>query len=120
MGLVIQRLEAAPRHRIGDRGEVVALVDSMIGASKVDVHINRLTAGGPPGRYHFHPHSENIYIITRGKGTFVADEQSFVLSKDDVVFIPPGIKHSLTADITEGLDLIEIFAPVPVETVWLD
>jgi quercetin dioxygenase-like cupin family protein len=115
----IRSLNEIHREPLRDRGEVIPLVDPSTGSRRVDVHVNILRGGSPRGPYHFHPESENIYIILAGSGRFVADGEEYVLRKDDVVFIPPGVRHSLSA-AEEGLSLIEIFAPAPVETVFVD
>lgn len=118
--LVIKNLNAIQRAPLGGRGEVIPLVDTETGSRQVDVHVNILRAGAAGGPYHFHPRSENIYIVLAGSGRFVADGQEYLLQKDDMVFIPPGVRHSLSASADSGLTLIEIFAPAPVETVFLD
>lgn len=116
--LRITNIGSLPRVPLSDRGDVVALVDGDTGAQHVDVHINILHAGGPRGRYHYHPVSENIYIVLQGTGRFVAEGQEYPLKKDDIVFIPPGVKHSLSAHDDVPLMLVEIFSPIPVETVF--
>ena len=118
--LFIRNLQASERHALGDRGEVIPLVDPAHGSGQVDVHINVLRAGGPPGRVHYHPANENIYVVLQGAGRFVAEDREYRLRRDDVVFIPPGTRHSLSATADEGLTLLEIFAPTPVETIFLD
>src|SRR5262245_16371782 len=36
------------------RGEQIKLVNPALGTEKVDVHLNRLIPGGPPGKVHHH------------------------------------------------------------------
>ena len=112
----IVNFDRLPRERFGERGETVPLVNAAVGSKHVDVHINILSPGGPDGAYHFHPENENIYIILRGRGRFVADGEEYMLGQHDVVFIPPGVKHSLSVFGTDELVLIEIYAPLPVAT----
>ena len=118
--LRITNLGDARRVPMGDRGERVVLVDADAGARNVDVHVNILRPSGPGGRYHYHPNAENVYIVLSGTGRFVADGEEHILEKDDVVFIPPHTRHSLSQRGEAPLVLIEIYAPVPVETRNVD
>ena len=34
------------------RGEQIKLINASLGTEKVDVHLNRLIPGGPPGKLH--------------------------------------------------------------------
>lgn len=118
--VTITSLARAPRAPMGDRGETIQLVNPGIGARHVDVHVNVLRPSGPDGRYHYHPASENIYIVLSGTGRFLAEGQEYTLRKDDVVFIPPGVRHSLSARGDEDFVIVEIYTPIPAEFVPVD
>jgi mannose-6-phosphate isomerase-like protein (cupin superfamily) len=118
--VTITSIARAPRAPMGDRGETIPLVNPAIGARHADVHVNVLRAGGPDGRYHYHPASENVYIVLSGTGRFVAEGVEHTLRKDDVVFIPPGVRHSLSARGDDNLVLVEIYTPLPAEFVPVD
>jgi mannose-6-phosphate isomerase-like protein (cupin superfamily) len=118
--VIVKSIAELPRQPMGDRGEQIALVNEAIGARHVDVHINVLRAAGPDGRYHYHPDSENIYIVLEGTGRLMAEGQEHIVRKDDVVFIPAGARHSLSARGDRNLVIVEIYAPVPVRFVPVD
>jgi mannose-6-phosphate isomerase-like protein (cupin superfamily) len=115
--VTITSIARAPRKPMGDRGDQIALVSETMGARHVDVHINVLRPAGPGGKYHYHPDSENVYIVLEGTGQLVAEGREYTLAKDDVVFIPPGARHSLSARGDRDFVIIEIYAPLPVKFV---
>ena len=119
-GVRIVNLNRADRRLIPGRGETVPLVDAGVGARHLDVHVNILAPGGTGGAYHAHPENENVYVVLRGTGRFVAEGREYLLRADDVVFIPPGVKHSLSAHGSDDLVLVEIYAPLPVRKIDLD
>lgn len=94
-----------------DRGSNIQLVGEETGAKKVDVHIIVLRPAGPKGPYHIHEHTENIYWVLEGKGLLILEGDEHVLEKDDIIFIPPGTRHSLSSFPDEELRLLEIYAP---------
>ena len=118
--VTIVNLDQAPRAPMGDRGETIRLVSGETGARSLDVHVNILRAGGPDGRYHYHPESDNVYLVLEGTGRFVADGTEYQLRARDVVFIPAGVKHSLSARGNGQLVLLEIYSPIPAAFVPVD
>ena len=95
----------------GDRGTQLRLVNSDIGAEKVDVHLNRLNAKEPGGRYHHHTNSDNVYIVKRGQGQLVVEGKTYTIKEDDVIYIPAGQKHSLTNASEETFEIFEVYTP---------
>ena len=95
----------------GDRGTQLRLINSDIGAEKVDVHLNRLNAKEPGGRYHHHTNSDNVYIVKRGQGQLVVEGKTYTIKEDDVIYIPAGQKHSLTNASEETFEIFEIYTP---------
>ena len=93
------------------RGEQVRLINANLGTEKLDLHLNRLVPGGPRGRVHHHSRADNVYIVKRGEGTLTIEGDTFVIREDDVVYIPAGMKHSLSNLGTDVLELFEIYAP---------
>ena len=51
------------------RGEQIKLINASLGTEKLDLHFNRLFAGGVPGKRHHHSKADNVYIVKRGEGT---------------------------------------------------
>ena len=93
----------------GDRGTQLRLINSDIGAEKVDVHLNRLNAKEPGGRYHHHTNSDNVYIVKRGQGQLVVEGKTYTIKEDDVIYIPAGQKHSLTNASEETFEIFEVY-----------
>jgi len=93
------------------RGERIKLINPALGTDKVDVHLNRLVPGGPRGKRHHHSNADNVYIVRRGTGTLRVADESYTIRKDDVVYIPAGMTHSLSNLGTEVLEIFEIYAP---------
>ncbi len=57
------------------------------------------------------PHTEDeIYVVTAGRATLVADGGSAALRPGDVVFVAAGEQHYFT-DVTSDLALLVLFAP---------
>jgi len=115
----IGTLKAVPMPEPG-RGRHVALINPETGARSVDVHVNILRPGGPDGRYHYHPATENVYIVLGGTGRFVAEGKEYTLSRDDVVFIPPNVRHSLSARGDVEFTVVEIYSGLPAEMRTVD
>ena len=95
----------------GGRGEKIKLINTTLGTHNVDVHLNRLAPGGPRGKVHHHTNADNVYIVKRGEGTLTVEGETHVVREDDVIFIPAGMKHSLS-NLGEGVfEIFEIYAP---------
>ena len=93
------------------RGEQIKLIEPSLGTEKVDVHLNRLVPGGPPGKLHHHTNADNVYIVKRGEGTLTVEGESYAIREDDVVYIPAGMKHSLSNRGAAPFEIFEIYAP---------
>ena len=95
----------------GGRGEQIKLINSSLGTEKLDVHLNRLLPGGPAGKLHHHSNADNVYIVKRGEGTLTVEGTSYAIREDDLVYIPAGMKHSLSNRGAELFEIFEIYAP---------
>jgi len=102
----------APRRSLEPgRGESVRLIDTSIGVETLDVHMNVLAPGGPRGRVHRHSKSDNVYIVKAGEGLLTIEGEDHAIVADDVVFIPAGVRHSLSNVSGRDLVIYEIYAP---------
>lgn len=95
----------------GGRGEKIKLINTTLGTHNVDVHLNRLAPGGPRGKVHHHTKADNVYIVKRGEGTLTVEGETYAVREDDVIFIPAGMKHSLSNLSDTVLEIFEIYAP---------
>ena len=102
----------APRRSLEPgRGESIRLVDTGIGVESLDVHMNILQPNGPRGRVHRHSQSDNVYIVKSGEGLLTIEGEHHAIVTDDVVFIPAGVRHSLSNVSDRELVIYEIYAP---------
>ncbi|HEY7245338.1 MAG TPA: cupin domain-containing protein [Xanthobacteraceae bacterium] len=95
----------------GGRGEQIKLINSSLGTDKLDVHLNRLAPAGPAGKLHHHSNADNVYIVKRGEGALTVEDRTYIIREDDVVFIPAGMKHSLSNRSAGAFEIFEIYAP---------
>ena len=62
---------------------------------------------------HSHKVQEQIYHVLEGEGAMEIEGRKTIVRKHDVIFIPPGVKHSIR---NEGLgDLTFIVVTTPVD-----
>jgi mannose-6-phosphate isomerase-like protein (cupin superfamily) len=102
----------APRRSLEPgRGEAIRLIDTGIGVESLDVHVNILRPKGPRGRVHRHTKSDNVYIVKSGEGLLTIEDEDHAIVADDVVFIPAGMRHSLSNVSERELVIYEIYAP---------
>jgi mannose-6-phosphate isomerase-like protein (cupin superfamily) len=107
--LSMANCSATPMER--GRGDQIKLINASLGTDKLDVHLNRLAPGGPPGKLHHHSNADNVYIVKRGEGTLTIEDKTYLIREDDVVYIPAGIKHSLSNRSAGAFEIFEIYAP---------
>ena len=108
----LMHLDACPTNPMaGGRGEQVKLINTSLGTEKIDVHLNRLAPGGPRGKVHHHTAADNVYIVKRGEGTLTVEDETWVIRENDVVYIPAGLRHSLSNLGAEPFEIFEIYAP---------
>lgn len=108
----IMHLHDTPVERMdGNRGDKLKLINTNLGTHNVDVHLNRLAPGGSRGKLHHHTKADNVYIVKRGTGTLTIEHNTYTVREDDVIFIPAGVKHSLSNLGTEVFEIFEIYAP---------
>ena len=103
-------LAEAPRMEIEGRGVSFSLVNSEMGAANVSVHLNvlRPNTNGP---YHYHQTAEDMYIVLEGTGRIRVEDEEFVVGPEQIMFIPPGLRHSVSNPGPGILKLIEIYSP---------
>jgi len=73
-------------------------------------------------RLHYHPHAEETYYITKGKGRMIIDGVEYSVGPGDAILISPPEKHQIFCAGNEDLEFIVVCAP-PWEasnSVYLD
>jgi uncharacterized cupin superfamily protein len=109
-------LETAPHQPMEPgRGSTARLINQTLGTGKLDVHLNRLVPGGPRGKIHRHSKADNVYIVRSGEGTLIADGVPHTIRKDQVIYIPAGMSHSLSNLSDDILEIFEIYAPAGLD-----
>jgi mannose-6-phosphate isomerase-like protein (cupin superfamily) len=108
---IIDLSEAPSNPMDGGRGTKKRLVDSADGTQTLDVHMNTLAPGGSRGKLHKHTVADNVYIVRSGTGEFVVEGKTYRVTKDQIVFIPAGLRHSLSNVSDEPFEIFEIYAP---------
>jgi mannose-6-phosphate isomerase-like protein (cupin superfamily) len=108
---ILHLSECAVNRMEPGRGEQIKLINSTLNTENVDVHLNRLVPGGPRGKVHHHTKTDNVYIVKRGEGTLTVEGETHIIREDDVVFIPAGMKHSLSNLSATVFEIFEIYAP---------
>ncbi len=109
---VLFNLKDAPtRGMRWDRGTQVRLFNEDTGAQNLDVHINILNIDAGTGPYHYHERAENVYIVLEGTFEVCIEGKRYFLKKDDVAFIPPGVRHYAGNGGDIPAKAIEIYAP---------
>ena len=93
------------------RGDQIKLINSSLGTEKMDVHLNRLVPGGLRGKMHHHSNADNVYIVKKGEGTLTVEDKTYTIREDDVVYIPAGMRHSLSNLSKRPFEIFEIYAP---------
>jgi mannose-6-phosphate isomerase-like protein (cupin superfamily) len=95
-----------------DRGTQIRLFGASSGAQSIDMHINVLKVESGRGPYHYHANAENAYFVLEGVVEVIAEGVRYVLSKDDVAFVPPGVKHAAGNGGDIPARVLEIYSPV--------
>jgi mannose-6-phosphate isomerase-like protein (cupin superfamily) len=108
---IIRAGEAETVPMKGGRGSQLRFVNTDIGATALDVHLNRLDAKEPGGSYHHHSKADNVYIVKTGEGKLVVEGETYTIREDDVIYIPAGAKHSLRNVSDAPFEIYEIYAP---------
>lgn len=94
-----------------DRGHTHHLVGPGDGAEKIDLHINVINIDSGVGPYHYHERAENVYVVLDGIAQAIVEGKRYLLAKDDVAFIPPGVHHAAGSAGFGPVRVIEIYAP---------
>lgn len=95
----------------GGRGKKKKLVDTSLGTHALDVHFNSLAPGGQRGKLHKHSVADNVYIVRSGEGELIAEGKVYTIRKDQIIFIPAGMRHSVSNVSDAPFEIFEIYAP---------
>jgi len=99
-----------PGHYEGALSKLLVHPDS-VGSRLID---HRISTYQPRAYVESHTHriQEQVYHVLDGEGIMYLDGRPQVISKHDVVFIPPGVEHSLHNTGLTQLTFLVITTPV--------
>ena len=55
--------------------------------------------------------ADNVYIVKRGEGTLTIEDKTYTVRENDVIYIPAGLRHSLSNLSNDVFEIFEIYAP---------
>ena len=61
---------------------------------------------------HVHRVQEQVYHVLEGEGMLTLDERRVLMRRHDYVFVPPGVRHSITNNGTVPLVFLVVTTPV--------
>lgn len=105
-------IESSPKKVMSnDRGVNHILVEATEGLGNITMQVQEFKVGAPFGGYHYHEHSDNIYVVLSGTINSFVDCESHILSEGDVIFIPAGAAHKTTNAGDTVARALEIYVP---------
>jgi len=96
------------------------LVDRELGATKLNVVFYEFEPGFDKGRIHYHERRESAYIALEGSGTLHLNGEVHILEPETVAYLSPGDVHGVVSAGEDGFKMIEIWAPLERDTIYLD
>jgi mannose-6-phosphate isomerase-like protein (cupin superfamily) len=76
-------------------GQIRCLIEEKDGAAGEVHHVQIQDA-----KLHYHKRTDEFYYVIDGQGTMVLDDEVIELHRGVVVYIPRGIKHKATGNLT--------------------
>src|SRR5260370_38940869 len=77
------------------RGEQIKLINASLGTEKLDLHFNRLFAGGGHGKLHHPSKADNAYNVKRREGMLTPEGGRHICAQEGGIYHRPGVAHSL-------------------------
>lgn len=105
------------KHKDGVSGELhdgagtfnVLINDQTVGAKNFAMLYN-VTRPGIITELHSHEQEHAMYIL-QGKGTLKIGKETFTVTKDTAIFIPPRTPHSLFTQEKESITYLVLYSP---------
>jgi mannose-6-phosphate isomerase-like protein (cupin superfamily) len=116
-------LLAAPNPQPGERVRMPVLQENTEQAHLLNGIFGCIppaTPGSGP-QYHYHVKRESIIHLLAGDATEMIDGKAVALKPGDIIYIAPGVKHSLVNNsATAEVKFIEFYAPAAPDMVRID
>ena len=111
MSRVMEKSDASKIEVLGLRS-VYKFIDEKMGAEHFGVQIVEYEPGFSTTSVHFHEERESAYIITEGEGSMMLKDERRELRPGMVVFLSPIDRHGVVGAGSDGLKMIEVWAPL--------
>lgn len=72
------------------------------------------------GEYHYHNRRESLLLIISGEAAEYVEGKEHPIKAGDVLFIPPGEKHTIVNNSDKDLRFLEFFTHPPVAADKID
>ena len=82
--------------------------------------IRPVAAPGSKPTYHYHKNRESILFIISGEGEEMVEGKAIPIKAGDVIFIRPGVKHTIVNNSTKDLKYLEFFTYPPVMSDYIE
>ena len=76
-----------------DKFEGKAFVKDVLGTTSVELSFGTLAPGASVPFFHHHKQNEEVYVVLRGKGTFVLDNEEIEVESGSVIRIAPEVSR---------------------------
>ena len=116
----IYRIEEAYREVNPGVRTLTALVGRRTGNEKVAAIIVEFKPGAEPGGIHYHERRESAYIALEGSATIMLNGEEHEITAGTVVNIKPGDPHGFVKVGQDGFKMIEVFAPLDPDMIYVD
>jgi mannose-6-phosphate isomerase-like protein (cupin superfamily) len=107
----IQNLDRVPSFTTKDGSEIRELLAHRNSCIANQSLAEARVAPGVSTTAHYHPQTEEIYYILRGRGTMRIDAETRTVGPGDAIAIPPGRVHQITNGGSEPLVFLCCCAP---------
>jgi mannose-6-phosphate isomerase-like protein (cupin superfamily) len=107
-----RRSKGAPHHTT-DAGYEAQMLSN--GESAIVIG-STVRAGGQAPAHHLHPHSDQLYFVTRGEMKIQLGSDVFTAGPDTLVYIPQGTPHHNWNESVEDEFHFEVLSPAPLIT----
>lgn len=95
-------------------GHVRAYSRYLLGADRGSDRIDFRTSRYPQGGHvlpHVHDTAEQVYYFLSGTGEAECGDERRTVGAGDVMFVPPGVRHALTATSEDDLHFVVVTSP---------
>ena len=100
--------------------EMYWLVDKDLGAEKLMAVLYEYQPNFSTKRVHYHERRESAYIVLEGEGRVHLNGEEHILRPGDVAYLSPKDIHGVVGSGSNGLKMIEIWAPQEKDVIYLE